>query len=59
MSSVQQRYGLPRFLVPLARLSRISLDSLTDNPFVWPKDSNFLSLITANIGSFAIEDSLS
>ena len=47
MSSIQQRFGLPRFLLPLAR-SRISLDSPTDVLFIWPKKFTFLSLITAD-----------
>ena len=49
MSSIQRHFGLPRFLVPLARPSRISLDSPTDDRFIWPKNSNFLFLITADI----------
>ena len=50
ISSIQRCFGLHRFLIPLVRPSRISLDSPTDDHFIWPKNFNFLSLITADVG---------
>ena len=49
MSPTQRRFCVPRFLVPLAQLSRISSDSPTDDRFIRPKNPTSSFLITAGI----------